>query len=55
MRLSAQRSWLLVIGGLMGLLSSIDFLVVAQLTILAMVVISGPVIVFLLVARGGDL
>ncbi|MEM9979642.1 MAG: photosystem II reaction center protein Ycf12, partial [Cyanobacteria bacterium P01_D01_bin.2] len=53
----------LVIGGSMGLLgflglgflSSIDFLVVAQLTVLAMVVISGPAIVFLLVARGGDL
>ncbi|MBE9065537.1 photosystem II reaction center protein Ycf12 [Leptolyngbya cf. ectocarpi LEGE 11479] len=36
-------------------LSSINFLVIAQLTVLAMVVISGPVIVFLLVARGGDL
>ncbi|WP_456152049.1 photosystem II reaction center protein Ycf12/Psb30 [Leptolyngbya ectocarpi] len=55
----------LVIGGFMALLgfldfigntlSSINFLVIAQLTVLAMVVISGPVIVFLLVARGGDL
>ena len=39
----------------LGFLSSINFLVIAQLTVLAMVVISGPVIVFLLVARGGDL
>ncbi len=39
----------------LGFLSNIDFLVVAQLTVLAMVVISGPAIVFLLVARGGDL
>lgn len=36
-------------------LSSINFLVIAQLIVLAMVVISGPAIVFLLVARGGDL
>lgn len=39
----------------LGFLNSINFLVVAQLSVLAMVVISGPVIVFLLVARGGDL
>lgn len=39
----------------MGFLSNIDFIVVAQLLVLAMVVISGPAIVFLLVARGGDL
>ena len=59
MHLSARR--LLVIGGSMALLgfldflSNINFLVIAQLTVLAMVVISGPAIVFLLVARGGDL
>ncbi|MEM6251764.1 MAG: photosystem II reaction center protein Ycf12 [Cyanobacteria bacterium P01_D01_bin.156] len=43
--------------GILGLdfLSNINFLVIAQLTVLAMVVISGPAIVFLLVARGGDL
>ncbi|MBT9313086.1 photosystem II reaction center protein Ycf12/Psb30 [Leptothoe kymatousa] len=40
--------------GILGL-GGINFLVVAQLAVLAMVVISGPVIVFLLVARGGDL
>ena len=39
----------------MGFLSNIDFIVVAQLLVLSMVVISGPAIVFLLVARGGDL
>jgi hypothetical protein len=32
-----------------------DFQVIFQLTCLALVVISGPVVVFLLVARGGDL
>ena len=59
MHLSAR--WLLVIGGSMALLGFLDFLgninflVIAQLTVLAMVVISGPAIVFLLVARGGDL
>ncbi|MEM9162682.1 MAG: photosystem II reaction center protein Ycf12 [Cyanobacteria bacterium P01_F01_bin.4] len=35
--------------------SSINFVVIAQLIVLAMVVIAGPAIVFLLVARGGDL
>ena len=51
----------LVIGGSMALLGFLDFLgninflVIAQLAVLAMVVISGPAIVFLLVARGGDL
>ncbi|MEM9804165.1 MAG: photosystem II reaction center protein Ycf12 [Cyanobacteria bacterium P01_D01_bin.56] len=42
-------------GFLSDLFGSINFLVIAQLIVLAMVVISGPVIVFLLVARGGDL
>ncbi|MEO0455487.1 MAG: photosystem II reaction center protein Ycf12 [Cyanobacteria bacterium P01_A01_bin.114] len=41
--------------GFLSFLSNIDFVVIAQLTVLAMVVISGPAIVFLLVARGGDL
>jgi len=34
---------------------SINFVLIAQLTVLALVVISGPVIVFLLSLRGGDL
>ncbi|MEM9008306.1 MAG: photosystem II reaction center protein Ycf12 [Cyanobacteria bacterium P01_F01_bin.86] len=38
-----------------NLFGGINFELVAQLTMLAMIVISGPVIVFLLVARGGDL
>ncbi|MEM0980978.1 MAG: photosystem II reaction center protein Ycf12 [Cyanobacteria bacterium P01_H01_bin.58] len=33
----------------------INFELIAQLTMLAMIVISGPIIVFLLAARGGDL
>ncbi|MBF2034793.1 MAG: photosystem II reaction center protein Ycf12 [Leptolyngbyaceae cyanobacterium T60_A2020_046] len=39
----------------MGFLSSINFELIAQLTMLVMIVIAGPVIVFLLAARGGDL
>lgn len=39
----------------MGFLSNIDFVLIGQLTMLAMVVISGPAIVFLLALRGGDL
>ena len=46
---------ILGLDSLFNILSSINFLVIAQLTVLAMVVISGPAIVFLLVARGGDL
>lgn len=38
-----------------NLFSSINFELIAQLTMLAMIVIAGPVIVFLLAARGGDL
>ncbi|WP_369791686.1 photosystem II reaction center protein Ycf12/Psb30 [Synechococcus sp. PCC 7335] len=32
-----------------------DFVLIAQLTMLALVVIAGPAIVFLLALRGGDL
>jgi Photosystem II complex subunit Ycf12 len=32
-----------------------DFQVIFQLICLALIVVSGPVVVFLLVARGGDL
>ncbi|MEM6836919.1 MAG: photosystem II reaction center protein Ycf12 [Cyanobacteria bacterium P01_C01_bin.120] len=35
--------------------SGINIELIAQLTMLAMIVISGPIIVFLLAARGGDL
>lgn len=38
-----------------NLFNSISFELIAQLTMLAMIVIAGPVIVFLLAARGGDL
>lgn len=38
-----------------NLLGGINFELIAQLTMLAMIVIAGPVIVFLLAARGGDL
>ena len=39
----------------MGFLSNIDFVLIGQLSMLAMVVIAGPAIVFLLALRGGDL
>ena len=39
----------------MEFLSGINFELIAQLTMLAMIVIAGPVIVFLLFLRGGDL
>ncbi|MEL7050490.1 MAG: photosystem II reaction center protein Ycf12 [Cyanobacteria bacterium J06634_6] len=35
--------------------NSIDFVLIAQLVMLALVVIAGPAIVFLLAVRGGDL
>ena len=48
-----------VLGGSMEFVSSvlggINFELIAQRTMLALVVVAGPVIVFLLVARGGDL
>ncbi|MEI6428035.1 MAG: photosystem II reaction center protein Ycf12/Psb30 [Pseudanabaenaceae cyanobacterium] len=39
----------------MEFLSSINFELIFQLTCLALIVISGPVIIFLLAARGGDM
>jgi len=39
----------------LSVVSSIDFVLIAQLTMLALVVIAGPAIVFLLALRGGDL
>jgi Photosystem II complex subunit Ycf12 len=39
----------------MEFLSNINFEAIAQLSVLAMVVIAGPVVVFLLAFRGGDL
>ncbi|MGG6241340.1 photosystem II reaction center protein Ycf12 [filamentous cyanobacterium CCT1] len=40
---------------LSNVLSNINFELIAQLTMLGMIVIAGPVIVFLLYLRGGDL
>jgi len=39
----------------LGAFGNINFEVVAQLTMLGLVIISGPVVIFLLAARGGDL
>ena len=52
-------SILLIYRGNMGFLtdffSNINFETIAQLTMLAMVVISGPIVIVLLALRGGDL
>jgi len=40
---------------LSGLIGGINFELIAQLTMLTMIVVAGPVIVFLLAAQGGDL
>ncbi|MEL6555082.1 MAG: photosystem II reaction center protein Ycf12 [Cyanobacteria bacterium J06621_11] len=39
----------------LSVVTSIDYVLIAQLTMLALVVIAGPAIVFLLALRGGDL
>lgn len=42
-------------GFLTDLFSSINFTVIFQLTCVALIMISGPVVIFLLALRGGDL
>ena len=44
-----------IFSGFFSFFGSIDFVLIAQLTMLALVVIAGPAIVFLLALRGGDL
>jgi Photosystem II complex subunit Ycf12 len=39
----------------MEFLSNINFEAIAQLTLLAAIVLAGPIVIFLLFARGGDL
>ncbi len=34
---------------------SINFELIAQLTMVGMIIVAGPIIIFLLAARGGDL
>lgn len=38
-----------------GFLGGINFELIAQLTMVGMIIVAGPVIIFLLAARGGDL
>jgi hypothetical protein len=38
-----------------GLGSGIDFQLIVQVALLAAVVLSGPIVIFLLAAKGGDL
>ena len=44
-----------IFDSILNTFASIDFVLIAQLTMLALVVIAGPAIVFLLALRGGDL
>lgn len=39
----------------MDLFSSINWEAIVQLTLVGMIMIAGPVVIFLLAARGGDL
>lgn len=39
----------------MELLSNINWEAIVQLTLVAMIMISGPIVIFVLAARGGDL
>lgn len=39
----------------LGSIASINWEVIAQLVFLAMIVLAGPIVVFVLAARGGDL
>jgi hypothetical protein len=39
----------------MDLISNINWEAIAQLTLVGMIMIAGPVVIFLLAARGGDL
>ncbi len=40
---------------LTGLAGNVNFEAIAQLTFVALIMIAGPVVIFLLAARGGDL
>jgi hypothetical protein len=44
-----------LIGQSVNILAGINFEVIFQLTMLGMIILAGPVIVFLLFLRGGDL
>ena len=45
----------LSLGNPLSFLGGIDLVLIGQLTMLALVVIAGPAVVFLLALRGGDL
>ena len=44
-----------LVAGLFSVFGSIDWEVVAQLTMVSLVLIAGPVVIFVLVARRGNL
>ncbi|VEP14966.1 Photosystem II reaction center protein Ycf12 [Hyella patelloides LEGE 07179] len=43
------------LASIFSVFNSIDFNIIFQLTCVALIMISGPVVIFLLAARGGDL
>ena len=43
------------LASILDVFSNIDFTVIFQLTFVALIMISGPVVIFLLALRGGDL
>ena len=44
-----------LMAGIFSAFGSIDFNIIFQLTCVALIMISGPVVIFLLALRGGDL
>ncbi|MBD3882666.1 photosystem II reaction center protein Ycf12 [Phormidium tenue FACHB-886] len=46
---------LLGLDGVLSGLSNVNFEAILQLTMLALIVISGPAVIFVLALRGGDL
>ena len=43
------------LAGIFDIFSNIDFTVIFQLTFVALIMLSGPAVIFLLALRGGDL
>lgn len=55
MSLLADSVLAISLGNPLSILGGIDFVLIGQLTMLALVIIAGPAVVFLLALRGGDL
>ncbi|MEE3717206.1 photosystem II reaction center protein Ycf12 [Tumidithrix elongata RA019] len=44
-----------IFDGIIGFVSAINFELIFQLTCLGLIVVSGPVVIFLLAFKGGDM